>query len=391
MVLPIKGNAMQTSTDRILTTHVGSLPRPKNVSDMLFAREQGTHVDPAAFDAAVTEAVADVVARQKQAGVDIPSDGEMSKISYATYIAERLTGFEGDSPRRVPADLAAIPSYAQRLASAGGTPAYKRPRCTGPIEVRTLAPLQADLAHFRAALDAAGYATGFMNAAAPGVISLFQPNDYYPTEDAYLGALADAMAVEFKAIVDAGLVLQVDSPDLALGRQTMFTHLSEDEFVHAIGAHVAALNAALAQVPPNQVRLHLCWGNYEGPHTCDVPIARLLPTVLQIRAGAFSFEGANPRHAHEWAVWETIKLPEDRVIIPGMLDSTTNFVEHPDLVAERILRYAGVVGRERVIAGSDCGFSTFAGFGTVHPEIVWMKLESLAEGARRASSKLWSH
>lgn len=380
---------MRRSTDRILTTHVGSLPRPKGVSDMLFAREAGEAVDPGLFDAAVATAVQDVVAQQKRVGIDVPSDGEMSKISYATYIAERLTGFEGDSPRRVPADLAAIPAYAGKLAKAGGTPSYKRPRCTGPITVRTLQPLQDDLRRFKAALEAAGYADGFMNAAAPGVISLFQPNDFYPTDDAYLGALADAMAVEFKAITDAGLVLQVDSPDLALGRHTMYPELSEDEFVHAIGAHVAALNAALAAVPQDQVRLHLCWGNYEGPHTCDIPLARVLPTVLRIRAGALSFEGANPRHAHEWAVFQEQKLPEDRVLIPGVLDSTTNFVEHPDLVAERLCRFADVVGRERVIAGSDCGFSTFAGFGTVHPEIVWMKLESLVEGARRASAKLW--
>ncbi len=380
---------MQRSTDRILTTHVGSLPRPADVSDMLFARESGAAVDPAAFERAVAAAVIDVVARQRAAGVDIPSDGEMSKISYATYISERLTGFEGDSPRRVPADLAAIPNYAQKLAGSGGTPTYKRPRCTGPIEVRSLAPLETDIRHFQSALDAAGYREGFMNAAAPGVIALFQPNEHYPTEDAYLAALAKAMAVEFRRIVEAGLVLQVDSPDLALGRQTMYSHLDEDGFVRAIGAHVAALNAALAGLPRDRVRLHLCWGNYEGPHTLDVPLARLLPTVLGVQAGALSFEGANPRHAHEWAVFREIALPEEWIIIPGMLDSSTNYVEHPDLIAERIGRYADIVGRERVIAGSDCGFSTFAGYGVVHPEIVWMKLASLAEGARRASARLW--
>ena len=376
-------------TDRILTTHVGSLPRPKDVSDMLFAREAGQDVDPAAFDTAVAAAVRDVVAKQRDAGVDIPSDGEMSKISYATYIGERLTGFSGDSERRVPADLLEVPGYMKRLAAAGGTPAYKRPCCTGAITVRTMEPLQADIARFRSALDAAGYAEGFMNAAAPGVISLFQPNRHYPDDDAYLGALADAMAVEFRGIVDAGLVLQVDSPDLALGRQTMYAHLTEDEFVHRIGAHVAALNAALDGIPEDRVRLHLCWGNYEGPHTMDVPIVRLLPTVLGIHAGYLSFEGANPRHAHEWRVWEDVELPEDKRIIPGLLDSSTNYVEHPDLVAERLLRYAGLVGRDRVLAGSDCGFSTFAGFGVVDPDIVWMKLGALAEGARRASAVLW--
>jgi len=377
--------------DRILTTHVGSLPRPKGVSDMLFAREAGQPVDPQAFDTAVADAVREVVAKQRAAGVDVPSDGEMSKISYATYISERLTGFSGDSPRRIPADLLEVPSYAKRLAGSGGTPSYKRPCCTGEIKVRTMAPLQADISRFKAALGASGYAEGFMNAAAPGVISLFQPNKHYADDDAYLGALADAMAAEFRGIVDSGLILQVDSPDLALGRQTMYAHLTEDEFVHRIGAHVAALNAALAGIPPERVRLHLCWGNYEGPHTMDVPIARLLPTVLGIHAGALSFEGANPRHAHEWRVFEDIKLPEDKVIIPGVLDSSTNYVEHPDLVAERLVRYAGLVGRDRVIGGSDCGFSTFAGFGVVDPDIVWMKLGALAEGARRASAVLWRH
>jgi 5-methyltetrahydropteroyltriglutamate--homocysteine methyltransferase len=377
--------------DRILTTHVGSLPRPKNVSDMLFAREAGDPVDPQAFADAVAEAVRDVVAKQRSAGVDIPSDGEMSKISYATYIGERLTGFSGDSERRVPADLLLVPGYAKRLAGSGGTPSYKRPCCTGDIAVRTMEPLQADIARFQAALSASGYAEGFMNAAAPGVISLFQPNKHYRDDDAYLGALADAMAAEFRGIVDAGLILQVDSPDLALGRQTMYAHLTEDEFVHRIGAHVAALNAALAGIPPDRVRLHLCWGNYEGPHTLDVPIARLLPTVLGIHAGFLSFEGANPRHAHEWRVFEDIHLPDDKRIIPGVLDSSTNYVEHPDLVAERLLNYAGLVGRDRVIGGSDCGFSTFAGFGVVDPDIVWMKLAALTEGARRASAVLWKH
>lgn len=377
--------------DRILTTHVGSLPRPKNVSDMLFAREAGESVDPQAFADTVAEAVRDVVARQRAAGVDIPSDGEMSKISYATYIGERLTGFSGDSERRIPADLLLVPSYAKRLAGSGGTPSYKRPCCTGDIVVRTMEPLHADIARFQAALSASGYAEGFMNAAAPGVISLFQPNKHYRDGDAYLGALADAMAAEFRGIVDAGLILQVDSPDLALGRQTMYAHLTEDEFIHRIGAHVAALNAALAGIPPERVRLHLCWGNYEGPHTLDVPIARLLPTVLGIHAGLLSFEGANPRHAHEWRVFEEIHLPEDKCIIPGVLDSSTNYVEHPDLVAERLLNYAGLVGRDRVIGGSDCGFSTFAGFGVVDPDIVWMKLAALAEGARRASAILWKH
>jgi 5-methyltetrahydropteroyltriglutamate--homocysteine methyltransferase len=376
-------------SDRILTTHVGSLPRPKDVSDLLLRRAADEAVDPAVFETTVARAVHDVVARQKQAGVDIPSDGEMSKVSYATYVSERLTGFSGDSPRRVPGDLAMVPRFTQRLVSTGATPRAKRPCCTGEIRVRTTAPLEADIAHFQAALSANGYAQGFMNAAAPGIIALFQPNRHYPSEDAYLEALAAAMAPEFHRIVEAGLLLQVDSPDLALGRHVMFTELSDDEFVRRMGTHVAVLNTALAGIPPERVRLHLCWGNYEGPHTLDMPLERILPTVLGIRAGALSFEGANPRHGHEWRVFRYIKLPEDRILIPGVIDSCTNYVEHPDLVAERICRYADIVGRERVIAGTDCGFATFAGFGPIDPDITWMKLEALAEGARRASKTLW--
>jgi 5-methyltetrahydropteroyltriglutamate--homocysteine methyltransferase len=375
--------------DRILTTHVGSLPRPQDVSDMLFQKNAGVAVDPGIFAAAVADAVRDVVAKQRASGIDVPSDGEMSKISYATYISERLSGFSGDSPRRVPADLLDVPRFMARLAKGGGTPAYKRPMCTGEITVMNAEPLEADIARFRAGLAASSYDSGFMNAASPGVIALFQPNGYYPDDDAYLAALAAAMHVEFKRIVDAGLVLQIDAPDLALGRQTMYAERSEDEFVERIETHVAVLNAALDGIAQDRVRLHLCWGNYEGPHTRDVPLARILPTVLKIRAGILSFEGANPRHAHEWAVFRDIKLPDDRVIIPGVLDSSTNYVEHPDLIAERLCRYADVVGRERVMAGSDCGFSTFAGFGVVDPDIVWMKFSAMAEGAAKASARLW--
>ncbi|MBV9538928.1 MAG: cobalamin-independent methionine synthase II family protein [Acidisphaera sp.] len=375
--------------DRIVTTHVGSLPRPPDVSDLLFRRAAGADVDDAVFQQTVGDAVHDVVARQHAVGIDVPSDGEMSKIGYATYVSERLAGFSGDSPRRVPADLLEVPRYMERLARQGGTPAIKRPMCTGPISVRTTAPLEADIARFRDALAASGYDTGFMNAANPGVIALFQPNAFYPSDDAYLARLAEAMATEFRAIVEADLTLQVDAPDLALGRQTMYADRSEDEFVRRIETHVAVLNAALAGLPRERVRVHLCWGNYEGPHTHDVPLARILPAVLRIEAGAFSFEGANPRHAHEWAVFRDIPLPEDRVIIPGVLDSSTNYVEHPDLVAERLCRYADVVGRERVIAGTDCGFGTFAGFGVVDPDIVWMKFAAMVAGAEKASHRLW--
>jgi 5-methyltetrahydropteroyltriglutamate--homocysteine methyltransferase len=277
----------------------------------------------------------------------------------------------------------------KRLAATGGTPSLKRPCCTGPVQVRTSEPLEADLRRFAAALKANGYSEGFMNAAAPGVISLFQPNRFYPNDVAYLGALSAAMAAEYRRIVEAGLYLQIDSPDLGAGRHTMYADLDEDEFLRRLEGHVAALNAALAGIPPERVRLHLCWGNYEGPHTHDIPLARLLPTVLKIRAGAISFEAANPRHEHEWSVFRDIRLPEDRVILPGVLDSCTNYVEHPDLVAERLCRFAEVVGRDRVVASSDCGFATVADWNTVDPDIVWMKLEAMAEGARRASRILW--
>ena len=379
------------SANRILTTHVGSLPRTAEVSAMLLKRAAEEPVDQAAFDAAVAAAVMDIVARQKKAGVDIPSDGEMSKISYSTYVAERLTGFSGDSPRRVPSDLLEVPRYMKRLAASGGTPTLKRPCCTGAIHVRTTQPLEDDLSRFAAALNASGYAQSFMNAAAPGVISLFQPNRYYPNDDAYLSALSEAMATEYRRIIEAGHYLQIDSPDLGAGRHTMYADLPEAEFLKRLESHVAALNAALAGIPRERVRLHLCWGNYEGPHTHDIPLVRILPTVLQIDAGAISFEAANPRHAHEWTVFrDDIRLPDDRVIIPGVIDSSTNFVEHPDLVAERLVRFADVVGRERVIAGTDCGFATVADWTVVDPDIVWMKLEAMAEGAAKASRKLWN-
>lgn len=378
------------SADRILTTHVGSLPRTAEVSAMLLKRAAEEPVDQAAFDAAVAEAVTGIVAKQKKAGVDIPSDGEMSKISYSTYVAERLTGFSGDSPRRVPSDLLEVPRYMKRLASSGGTPTLKRPCCTGAIHVRTTQPLEDDLARFATALKASGYTRSFMNAAAPGVISLFQPNRYYPNDDAYLSALSEAMATEYRRIVEAGHDLQIDSPDLGVGRHTMYADLTEAEFLKRLESHVAALNAALAGIPKARVRLHLCWGNYEGPHTHDIPLVRILPTVLKINAGAISFEAANPRHAHEWTVFrDDIRLPDDRVIIPGVIDSSTNFVEHPDLVAERLVRFAGVVGRERVIGGTDCGFATVADWNVVDPDIVWMKLSALAEGAEKASKTLW--
>jgi 5-methyltetrahydropteroyltriglutamate--homocysteine methyltransferase len=365
----------------IKTTHVGSLPRPARAADLLFAREKGLALDATAFDKIMAEETAVIVARQKAAGVDIPSDGEMSKISYATYIKDRLTGFDGDAPRHPPQDLEDFPRFKERLAKAGGTPQYRRPKCVGPIKVKSLAPLHTDIAAMQAALSANGYATGFMNAASPGVIALFQPSDYHKNIDDYLGDLSDAMRAEYEAIVNSGLILQIDAPDLGLGRHMMYRELDEAGFLRRAAVHVAAINNALVNVPRDRVRLHICWGNYEGPHTRDIAMKAVLPELLKLKPGALLFEGANPRHQHEWTVWRDAKLPDDLVLIPGCIDSTTNFVEHPELVAQRLAHYVRAVGKDRVIAGTDCGFSTFAGFGVVDPDIAWAKLAALKQGA----------
>lgn len=368
------------------TTHVGSLPRTQEVVDFLFARETGQPHDPAAFDAAMTAAVDDTVRKQKEAGIDIVSDGETSKISYATYVKDRYTGFEGDSPRNAPADLKMFPSFLERLKAGGGTPTYARPMCVGEVRSKGQGELEKDIANLKAAMAAHGVTRGFMNAASPGVISLFLQNAHYPTRDAYLAALADAMRDEYRTIVDAGLDLQLDCPDLALSRHMLFTDLSDAEFVKVAGAHVEALNHALQGIDPARVRIHICWGNYEGPHVCDIPMATMFDTLMSARARHVLFETSNPRHGHEWAVFRdrAADIPEDKVLVPGVIDSTTNFVEHPDLVAERLRRFVDIVGHDRVIAGSDCGFGTFAGFGAVDPAIAYAKLATLAEGARRA-------
>ena len=380
---------MLHSTDRILTTHVGSLPRSEAVTEMVFAEEKGERMEPGARHALLADAVDAVVAKQCEAGVDVVSDGEMSKISYATYIKDRITGFEGDSPRQPPADLEEYPGFLQRQAASGGTPTYRRPQCVGEIRVKDTAPLEEDLANFRAAVDRHRPAEAFMNAASPGVIALFQPNRHYPDHESYLYALADAMRPEYEAIVAAGFLLQLDSPDLGLGRHMMFKGQPDDEYRRQAELHVEALNHALRNVPADRVRLHVCWGNYEGPHIHDAPMEMVLPIALKARPQALLFESSNPRHAHEWTVFAEASLPDDKVLVPGVLDSTTNFVEHPRLVAERICRFAAIVGRERVIAGTDCGFSTFAGFGAVDPDIAYAKLAAMAEGAAIASRRLW--
>lgn len=382
---------MKQSNERILTTHVGSMPRPQYVVDQLFAQDRGEDYDPQAFDEVMTRAVEEVAQKQVDSGVDIISDGEMSKISYATYIRHRLTGFEVDEvPRATPKDLDDFPAFKQRLAEQGGTPKYHRPVVRGEIKIKDLEPLEKDIENLVRAKDVSGASEAFMNAASPGVIAVFQPNEYYQNDEDYLQALAEVMKVEYEKITEAGLILQVDCPDLAMGRHIRFRDEDNATFKKAAQRQVEALNYALQNVPSDRVRMHLCWGNYEGPHTHDIDLDEIIDIVLGAKPQAVQFEGSNPRHAHEWQIWAKADIPDDKILIPGVLDTTTNFVEHPDLVAERIRRFADIVGKERVIAGTDCGFGTFAGFGAVHPDIAYAKLESLAEGARRASQKLWS-
>ncbi len=380
---------MKLSTDRILTTHVGSLPRSDAVSEVLLAREEGRLESEARFDSVVSAAVREVVERQVKCHVDVVSDGEMGKIGYATYIKDRLTGFEGDSPRRVPGDIERFPDYIKMMSASGQTPKIKRPRCVGPIEIKDRKPLERDLANFRKAVDQAKAVDAFMPAASPGVISVFQPNEYYKNDEAYLERLSEVMADEYETIVKAGFVLQLDCPDLAMGRHILYKNESDDQFVRHAEVQIEALNHALRNVPANMARLHLCWGNYEGPHICDIPLQKIIKTVLKAKPQAISFEGANPRHAHEWAVFTEVKLPDDKVLLPGVIDSCSNYIEHPDLVALRICRFADIVGRERVIASSDCGFGTFVGFGKIYPEFAYLKLQAMAEGAEIATKRLW--
>jgi 5-methyltetrahydropteroyltriglutamate--homocysteine methyltransferase len=380
---------VEHSRDRILVTHVGSLPRSQAVTDVLFARERGTVDNPEAANTVIADAVMEVVKRQVEAGVDIVSDGEMSKISYATYIKDRLTGFAGDTPREPGQDLVEFPRILQKLAALGSTAKYTRPRCVSEIRTQSLQPLQTDITHLKRAADAARPAEAFMNAASPGVIALFQPNDFYKTQDAYLEAVAEAMRAEYEGIAASGILLQIDAPDLAMGRHTMYRDRTVDEFLRLAALHVEVLNHALRNVPADRVRMHVCWGNYDGPHHHDVPLEQLLPVVTQVKAQGLLIEAANPRHAHEWEVFRTQQLRDDQILIPGVISTTTNYIEHPLLVAERLCRFSDVVGRERIIAGTDCGFGTFAGFGPVDPDVAYLKLQSLREGASIASERLW--
>jgi 5-methyltetrahydropteroyltriglutamate--homocysteine methyltransferase len=382
---------MKLSTDRILTTHVGSLPRPRALAELLVKKDQGQPYDHAELDRDVRQAVADIVARQVATGIDVVSDGETSKIGYATYIKDRLTGFGGENfTPKAQRDLADYPEFRQRMIQFTGPQVFRRLCCTGDVTLRDHDAVKTDIANFKAAIAAAKPVDAFMPAASPGVVSAFQPNRHYPTHAAYIGAVADAMQEEYEAIANAGIIVQLDSPDLAMARHTGFQDLTEAEFLNQAERQIEALNHALANVPASSARLHLCWGNYEGPHHFDIPLQKILPIVLKGKPQAISFEAANPRHAHEWTVWRDTKLPDDKVLIPGVVDTCTNYVEHPELIAQRIGQFADIVGRERVLAGTDCGFATFVGHtGRVDPEIAFQKLASLVEGARLASARLW--
>jgi 5-methyltetrahydropteroyltriglutamate--homocysteine methyltransferase len=375
--------------DRFLTTHTGSLPRPDDLIRAMFAKEEGVPVDGAALAAQIRAAVGGIVKKQAAAGVDLVNDGEMSKPSYATYVKDRLTGFGGSSNTFVYQDLAAFPNLEKRVFGDPGRSRRRTPACTGPIAVGDPAAPLADIANLQAATAGVGAAGAFLSAASPGVISLFFRNEHYPSQEAYLFAIAEAMRGEYEAIAAAGITVQIDCPDLAMGRHIQYADLSLAEFRKRAQLHVEALNHALAAIPPELVRLHLCWGNYEGPHHCDVPLAEIVDIAFMARASTLSFEAANPRHAHEWTLFERVKLPDGKTIIPGVIESKSNFIEHPELIAQRIARYANLVGRDNVIAGSDCGFGTWVGQAAVDPDVVWAKLAAMAEGARRATTQFW--
>ncbi|HTT02726.1 MAG TPA: cobalamin-independent methionine synthase II family protein [Steroidobacteraceae bacterium] len=381
---------MRHSTERILTTHVGSLPRSPAVTDVLLKRERGEPYEADAFAQIVREAVIEVVARQRAVGIDVVSDGETAKIGYATYVKDRLRGFGGENSARPHLDLRDHPELRKRMTAFTGPQTFRRLCCVGPVELADADAVRVDIANLRAALARTPAVEAFLNAASPGVVSSFQPNRFYQTHEAYVEAVAGVMKAEYEAIVAGGFLLQVDCPDLAMSRHTGFQDLSEQEFLHRARHHVEVLNAALENIPAERVRMHVCWGNYEGPHDHDIALEKILPILLAAKPQALSFEASNPRHAHEWVVWRAARLPDDKVLIPGVLDSCTNFVEHPELVAQRIGTFADIVGRERVLAGTDCGFGTFAGYGKIDADVAYKKLRALVEGAELASARLWT-
>ena len=371
---------------KILTTHVGSLPRSKILSEFLFTKDKGESFNLNEFDEVVSQNVHEIVKKQLDIGIDFISDGEMSKISYATYVKERINGFSGESERRAPADLDAFPEYKEKIAKSGGTPTYTRPCCTGELSLKKNSDLLKDINNFTSALKSNNHKNGFMNSASPGVINVFLPNKYYKNDDEYLEKLSSIMSDEYEKITSKNLYLQIDCPDLALARHMNFKDMDEKSFLHRAEKQIEALNASLAAVPQDQIRIHICWGNYEGPHTFDVGLEKILPIVLKAKTKYLLIESSNPRHAHEWKVFENIKLPKDKVIVPGVIDSTSNFVEHPEVVSDRLRQFASVVPKDQIMAGTDCGFSTFAGFGKVDEKICYEKLVSLVKGAKIASN-----
>jgi 5-methyltetrahydropteroyltriglutamate--homocysteine methyltransferase len=381
---------MKLSTDRILTTHVGSLPRPKHLTDLLLAKDRAEPYDHDDFARSAAAAVADIVRRQVEVGVDIVDDGEVSKPGYSTYIVDRLSGFSGRSERIPPLDVKDYPDFNAAMARMTGAQPLRRAPCVEPVALRDRTPLGRDIANLRAAMAGSSAAEAFMTSASPGLVTAFQPNQFYPTHQAYVEAVGAAMQEEYEAITGAGFVLQLDCPDLAMARHISFQDLSEADFLKRARQHIDVLNRAVRNIPADKMRLHICWGNYEGPHDHDIPLAKVLPVLFRAKPMALVIEAANPRHEHEWAIWKETKLPDHKVLIPGVLDTSTNYVEHPELVAERIERFANLVGRERVIAGTDCGFGTFAGFGKLDPEISYKKLAAMAAGAAIASKRLWA-
>ena len=380
---------MHRSTDRFLTTHTGSLPRPDDLIRMMYAKEEGVPVDPSALAARVRQAVGELVKKQADAGIDLINDGEMSKPSYATYIKDRLNGFGGTGNTFVYQDLSEFPKLEKRVFGDPGRSRRKTPACNAPISVRDARAPVIDAENLKAALAGVRATGGFMSAASPGVVSLFFRNDYYNDFETYIYAIADAMKHEYETVAKAGFVLQIDCPDLGMGRHIQYADLSVAEFRKRAQLHIEALDHAVANISPEQLRMHVCWGNYEGPHHRDVPLAEIIDIVFMAKPNAISFEAANPRHAHEWTLFERVKLPDGKVLIPGVLESKSNFVEHPELIAQRIARYAKLVGRENVIAGSDCGFGTWVGQAAVDPDVVFAKFAAMAEGARIASNEFW--
>ena len=369
----------------ILTTHVGSLPRSKELSELLFAKDKGDEYSKEKFEEVLASNVDQIVKRQLEVGIDFISDGEMSKISYATYIKDRIEGFSGESERRAPADLDDFPEYKDKIAKSGGTPTYSRPCCTDELKIKDEISLLNDIANFNNALKKFNHTKAFMNAASPGVINVFMPNKYYNSDDDYLNKLSSIMATEYEKITNANIQVQLDCPDLALARHMNFKDLSEDEFLKRAEIQIECLNTALQNVDNEMTRMHICWGNYEGPHTHDIALEKILPIILKSKIKYFLIESSNPRHAHEWKVFEEIKLPKDKVLVPGVIDSTSNFVEHPEVVADRLIQFSTVIPKDQLMAGTDCGFSTFAGFGKIDENICYEKLHALVEGTKLAS------